>query len=325
MAESEKNCNCVILLGPTACGKTAIGVAIARERNGEIVSADSRQVYKGLDIGSGKDLDEYASGGIPVPYHLIDITDLKSEYNVFQYQKDFYRVFQDIVGRKKLPVVVGGTGMYLDAVIRNYDLVEVPENEKRRTELEAKPLEELSRLLLSLKPDLHTREDLRDKVRCIRAIEIAEYMQSPEAALMRKTMTNRPDIRPLVIGTTLLREELRERIAKRLKARLDSGMIEEVENLHRGGASWERLETLGLEYGFVAEYLQGKIASRDELYEKLVVAIRRFAKRQETWFRGMERKMKMQGSSIHWLSCVSDVDVRVHAALSLVDEYVALR
>jgi len=187
VAESEKNCNCVILLGPTACGKTAIGVAIARERNGEIVSADSRQVYKGLDIGSGKDLDEYVSGGIPVPYHLIDITDLKSEYNVFQYQKDFYRVFQDIVGRKKLPVVVGGTGMYLDAVIRNYDLVEVPENEKRRAELEAKPIEELSRLLLSLKPDLHTREDLRDKVRCIRAIEIAEYMKSPEAALMRKS------------------------------------------------------------------------------------------------------------------------------------------
>lgn len=325
MAESEKNCNCVILLGPTACGKTAMGVAIARERNGEIVSADSRQVYKGLDIGSGKDLDEYASGGTPVPYHLIDITDLKSEYSVFQYQKDFYRVFPDIVGRKKLPVIVGGTGMYLDSIIRNYDLIEVPENEKRRAELEAKPLEELSRLLLSLKPDFHTREYLRDKARCIRAIEIAEYRMHPEADSMRKTMTSRPDIRPLVIGTTLLREELRERIAKRLKARLDSGMIEEVENLHRGGASWERLETLGLEYGFVAEYLQGKIASRGELYEKLVVAIRRFAKRQETWFRGMERKMKMQGSSIHWLPCVSDTDVRVHTALSLVDEYVVMR
>ena len=325
MAESEKSCNCVILLGPTACGKTAIGVAIARERNGEIVSADSRQVYKGLDIGSGKDLDEYASGGVSVPYHLIDITDLKSEYNVFNYQKDFYRVFRDIAGRKKLPVVVGGTGMYLDSIIRKYDLLEVPENEKRRAELEAMPIEELSRLLLSLKPDLHTREDLRDKARCIRAIEIAEYMKSPEAARMRKTMTDRPDIRPLVIGTTLLREELRERIARRLKERIDSGMIEEVENLHQNGASWELLETLGLEYGFVAEYLQGKIASRDELYEKLFIAIRRFAKRQETWFRGMERKMKTQGISIYWLPCVSDIDVRVHAALSLVDAYVALR
>ncbi len=322
MAESGKICNCVILLGPTACGKTAIGVAIARERNGEIVSADSRQVYKGLDIGSGKDLDEYASGGSPVPYHLIDITDLKSEYSVFQYQKDFYRVFPEIVGRKKFPVVVGGTGMYLDSIIRNYDLIEVPENEKRRAELEAKPLEELSRLLLSLKPDLHTREYLRDKVRCIRAIEIAEYRMHPEADIMRKTMTSRPDIRPLVIGTTLSREELRERIAKRLKSRLDSGMIEEVEDLHRGGASWERLETLGLEYGFVAEYLQGKIASRDELYEKLNVAIRRFAKRQETWFRGMERKMKTQGAAVHWLPCVSDVTARTRAALSLIDAYI---
>ena len=179
--------------------------------------------------------------------------------------------------------------------------------------------------MLLLKPDFHTREYLRDKTRCIRAIEIAEYRLHPEADIMRKTMTSRPDIRPLVIGATLLREEMRERIAKRLKARLDSGMMEEVENLHKSGASWERLETLGLEYGFVAEYLQGKIASREELYEKLVVAIRRFAKRQETWFRGMERKMKMQGSSIHWLPCVSDIDVRVRAALSLVDEYVVMR
>ena len=314
--------NCVILFGPTACGKTAIGVAIARERNGEIISADSRQVYKGLDIGSGKDLDEYSSGGKAVPYHLIDITDLKSEYNVFQYQKDFYRVFTDVAARKKLPVVVGGTGMYLDAVIRNYDLVEVPENGRRRAELEAKPLEELASLLLFLKPDLHTREDLRDKARCIRAIEIAEYMQSPEAALMRKTMPGRPDIRLLVIGTTLLREELRERIADRLKVRLDSGMIEEVETLHKDGASWQRLERLGLEYKFVAEYLQGKIASRDELYEKLNVAIRRFAKRQETWFRGMERKMKTQGAAVHWLPCVSDVAARTIAALSLIDTYI---
>ena len=287
--------NCVILFGPTACGKTAIGVAIARERNGEIISADSRQVYKGLDIGSGKDLDEYSSGGKAVPYHLIDITDLKSEYNVFQYQNDFYRAFTDVADRKKLPVVVGGTGMYLDAVIRNYDLVEVPENGRRRAELEAKPLEELASLLLFLKPDLHTREDLRDKARCIRAIEIAEYMQSPEAALMRKTMPGRPDIRPLVIGTTLLRKD---------------------------GASWQRLERLGLEYKFVAEYLQGKIASRDELYEKLNVAIRRFAKRQETWFRGMERKMKTQGAAVHWLPCVSDVAARTRAALSLIDTYI---
>lgn len=313
--EGGGNCNCVIVLGPTAVGKTSIGVQIALQRNGEIISADSRQVYRGLDIGSGKDIADYTVGCRTVPYHLIDITDLASEYNVFNYQQDFYRVFPDLIRRGVLPVVVGGTGMYLDAVVRNYDLVTVPENKELRDELEKKPVEELAAMLLSLKPDLHTREDLHQKQRCIRAIEIAQCMQSPEADAIRARMIPRPDIRPLVIGTTLERAVLRENISRRLRERLDSGMVDEVRRLHEAGASWERLETLGLEYKFVSEFLEGKIASEEELYEQLNIAIRQFAKRQETWFRGMEKK----GVVIHWLPPVADKDARISAALALTD------
>ncbi|MBQ9494519.1 MAG: tRNA (adenosine(37)-N6)-dimethylallyltransferase MiaA [Treponema sp.] len=317
------SCNCVILLGPTACGKTGIGVALALRFNGEIISADSRQVYKGLDIGSGKDLSEYIVDGVAVPHHLIDIVDVSTEYNVYSYQQDFYRVFPEIVARRKLPVVVGGTGMYLDAIIRKYDLLTVPRNEALRAELEKKSLKELNALLLSLRPDLHTREDLRHKERCIKAIEIAECMRSPQADEIRSNMAPCPDIRPLVIGTTLEREELRERISKRLSERLDCGMIDEVACLHEEGASWQRLETLGLEYKFVAEYLQGKIATKTELYEKLNVAIRQFAKRQETWFRGMERKMEKLDIPIHWLPRIVDKEARVRAAAELIAEHVA--
>ncbi|MBP3709021.1 MAG: tRNA (adenosine(37)-N6)-dimethylallyltransferase MiaA [Treponema sp.] len=316
-------CNCVVLLGPTACGKTGIGVALALRFNGEIISADSRQVYKGLDIGSGKDLNEYTVNDVAVPYHLIDIVDVSTEYNVYSYQQDFYRVFPEIAARRKLPVVVGGTGMYLDAIIRKYDLLTVPRNEARRAELEKKSLEELNALLLLLRPDLHTREDLRHKERCIKAIEIAECMRSPQADEIRARMAPRPDIRPLVMGTTLERKELRARISKRLSERLDCGMIEEVARLHDKGVSWERLETLGLEYKFVAEYLQGKIATKAELYEKLNIAIRQFAKRQETWFRGMERKMEQLGIPIHWLPQVADKEARVRVAAELVVRYVA--
>lgn len=315
---NEKNCNCVVVLGPTAVGKTGIGVRIALQRHGEIISADSRQVYTGLDIGSGKDIADYTVDGVTVPYHLIDISDIAHEYNVFNYQQDFYRVFPELQFRSVLPVVVGGTGMYLDSVIRNYDLVPVPENRELRAELETKTLEELGKLLLSLKPELHTREDLLHRDRCIRAIEIAECMRSSAAAEIRRKMVPRPDIRPLVIGTTLERSVLRENVSSRLRQRLNDGMIDEVKTLHENGASWERLEGLGLEYKFVSEFLEGKIKTEDELYEKLNIAIRRFAKRQETWFRGMEKK----GVCIHWLPPVPDKTLRVAAALELVDEYI---
>lgn len=316
--ENEKNCNSVIILGPTAVGKTDIGVQIALQRHGEIISADSRQVYTGLDIGSGKDIADYTVGGVSVPHHLIDITDLAHEYNVFNYQQDFYRIFPELVSRGVLPVVVGGTGMYLDSVIRKYDLVPVPENEELRAELETKTLDELGKILLELKPELHTREDLLHRDRCIRAIEIAECMQSGKADEIRRKMIPRPNIRPLIIGTTLTRPELRGNVSRRLKQRLDAGMIDEVRDLHEKGASWERLETLGLEYKFVSEFLEGKIKTKDELYEKLNTAICQFAKRQETWFRGMEKK----GVVIHWLPSVPDKTVRVSAALELVDKYI---
>lgn len=309
--------NCVVVLGPTAVGKTSIGVQIAHKFSGEIISADSRQTYKGLDIGSGKDLCEYCVDGKNIPYHLIDITDLSMEYNVFHYQQDFYKVFTDLLNRNVLPVIVGGTGMYLDAVVRNYDFVLVPENVELRKELEEKSLEELDEMLLSLKPDLHNKSDLLERDRVIRAIEIATCMNSPEADVIRSKMIARPDIRPLIIGTTFDRNLVRQNIEIRLKERLDNGLVEEVEGLHNSGFSWERLEKLGLEYRFCSLFLQGKIKSKDELFEKLNIAIRQFAKRQETWFRGMEAK----GVEINWLPAVQDKNVRISAALSLVEKY----
>ncbi|MBQ5633239.1 MAG: tRNA (adenosine(37)-N6)-dimethylallyltransferase MiaA [Treponema sp.] len=309
--------NCVVVLGPTAVGKTSIGVQIAHKFDGEIISADSRQTYKGLDIGSGKDLCEYCVDGKNIPYHLIDITDLSMEYNVFHYQQDFYKVFTDLLNRNVLPVIVGGTGMYLDAVVRNYDFVLVPENVELRKELEEKSLEELDEMLLSLKPDLHNKSDLLERDRVIRAIEIATCMNSPEADVIRSKMIARPDIRPLIIGTTFDRNLVRQNIEIRLKERLDNGLVEEVEGLHNSGFSWERLEKLGLEYRFCSLFLQGKIKSKDELFEKLNIAIRQFAKRQETWFRGMEAK----GVEINWLPAVQDKNVRISAALSLVEKH----
>ena len=292
-SNSKTNYNCIIILGPTAVGKTAIGVAVARAFNGEIISADSRQTYRCLDIGSGKDLSEYRESGEPVPYHLIDITELPAEYNVYNYQQDFYKAFKDITERRKLPVVVGGTGMYIDAIVRDYQLVILPENKKLHEELEATPLEVLAERLLKLQPDLHTKCDLLEKDRVIKALEIIEAKKLG----MDSTSVQRPEIRPFIIGTTLPRPQLWENISVRLRERLDGGMIEEVQSIHESGISWERLEKLGLEYRFCSEFLQGKISSKEELFEKLFIAIRQFAKRQETWFRMMEKK----GVEIHWL------------------------
>ncbi len=294
-SSSEKAYNCVIILGPTAVGKTAIGVAVARAFNGEIISADSRQTYRKLDIGSGKDLADYEASeeGPAVPYHLIDITELPAEYNVYNYQQDFYKAFKDISERGKLPVVVGGTGMYLDAIVRDYQLVILPENKKLHEELEATPLEVLAERLIKLQPDLHTKGDLLEKDRVIKALEIIEAKKQG----VDSTSIQRPDIRPLIIGTTLPRPQMWENISKRLRERLDGGMLEEVQSIHDSGISWERLEKLGLEYRFCSEFLQGKIASKEELFEGLFIAIRQFAKRQETWFRMMEKK----GVEIKWL------------------------
>ena len=307
----------IVIIGPTGVGKTKLSVELAKRLNGEIINGDSVQIYKGLDIGSGKDLCEYCVDGKNIPYHLIDITDLSMEYNVFHYQQDFYKVFTDLLNRNVLPVIVGGTGMYLDAVVRNYDFVLVPENVELRKELEEKSLEELDEMLLSLKPDLHNKSDLLERDRVIRAIEIATCMNSSEADVIRSKMIPRPDIRPLIIGTTFDRNLVRQNIEIRLKERLDNGLVEEVEGLHNSGFSWERLEKLGLEYRFCSLFLQSKIKSKDELFEKLNIAIRQFAKRQETWFRGMEAK----GVEINWLPAVQDKNMRISAALSLVEKY----
>ena len=306
--------NSIVLLGPTASGKTSLAVRLAYNFNLEIISADSRQVYKGLDLGSGKDLDEYNYSGKNIPYHLIDVTDLNSEYNVFDFTKDFYRAFKNITGRNIIPLIAGGTGMYLDAVIRKYELVEVPENPEFHQNLLSKPLEELSKLLLSLKPDLHNKTDLEDKARVIKAIEIASYMQSDEYLKNKEELLKLPDIQPLILGTSLERPLLRENIKKRLDERFAQGIIEEVENLHKQVFSYERMERLGLEYRFISEYLEGKITSKEELSEKLYTAICQFAKRQETWFRGMERK----GVKINWLTKENSQDLKFNEAEKII-------
>ncbi len=309
--------NCVVVLGPTAVGKTYIGVQIAGKFNGEIISADSRQTYRGLDIGSGKDIVEYSFDGKAVPYHLIDVADLSMEYNVFHYQQDFYRIFDDLVSRKVLPVVVGGTGLYLDAVIRNYDLVDVPEDAELRESFRNKSLEELCRIYLELKPDLHTKNDLEERERVMRGIEIWHGTHGKKAEELKKTMYPRPEIRPLVIGTTFAREKIRENIHRRLLERIREGMVDEVLKLHEEGASWERLEKLGLEYRYCSLFLQGKYDSVESMADDLFIAIRQFAKRQETWFRFMEKN----GVKINWLPTVQDREERARAALELVAKY----
>ena len=288
MWKSEKNC--LVVLGPTASGKTRLGVRLADLLGGEVLSADSRQVYRGLDIGSGKDLEEYVFEGRAVPYHLIDIADLDQEFSVFDFQRAFFEAFEAVTERSALPLVVGGTGMYLDAVLKRYRLVETPENPALRGELAGLSMEELAGRLVRLKPRLHNTTDLGDRDRLVRAIEIAEYEQAHEPAPW-------PEIRPVLLGTQWDRSVLRERITLRLRERLEGGMIEEVEGLYKQGYSWERLERLGLEYRFVSQYLRGEIRNKNDLRQKLNAAIHQFAKRQDTWFRRMER----QGMVIHWV------------------------
>jgi tRNA dimethylallyltransferase len=282
--------NLLVILGPTASGKTRLGVELARRFSGEIISADSRQVYRGMDIGSGKDLAEYGE----IHHHLIDIVDPGYEFNVFEFQRCFLQVFTEITRRGRLPVLVGGTGLYLESILKGYRLVEVPENHTLRTELSTLPMEDLGKRLRAATPRLHNTTDLLDRSRLVRAIEIAEYGTGRESEPL-------PEITPLIFGIRWERSMLRSRITTRLRERLAAGMIEEVAALHTAGVPWEALEFYGLEYRFVAKYLKGEL-NRNDLFQKLNSAIHDFAKRQDNWFRRMER----QDTVIHWLNGAGD-------------------
>ncbi len=283
--------NLIVILGPTASGKTQLALKLAREMGSEIVSADSRQVYRGMNIGTGKDLSEYVINGTSVPYHLIDIVDFDHEFNVFEYQRRFFECFLEISGRGILPIMVGGTGLYIESALRRYRMLEVPENGPLREKLEKDDMETLVRRLLQLNPSVHNTTDLKDRKRLIRAIEIAEHSRNHDSGEI-----SIPPIEPLVIGVRWEREILRRRITERLMKRLEEGMIEEVEGLLSSGISWEKLDFFGLEYRYVGLYLQGKL-SYDEMFQKLNTRIHQFAKKQGTWFRRMEK----HGIEIHWI------------------------
>jgi tRNA dimethylallyltransferase len=284
--------NLVVILGPTASGKTQMAVRLALDLKGEVISADSRQVYKKMDLGTGKDLDQYSVGGRKVQYHLIDTVDPRHEFNVFEFQQAFYRIFSELSARRVTPILVGGTGLYLESILLGYSMPGAPPDGALREKLRRLSMTQLREELLRLKPRLHNRTDLEDPERLIRAIEI-------ETARLKKTETetSRPNVDAVVFGLKWERAALRARITQRLKERLSAGMIEEVANLHREGISWERLESFGLEYRYIAQYLQGKL-SLNAMTEKLNTAIHQFAKRQETWFRRMEKK----GVCIIWVS-----------------------
>lgn len=312
MCNMQSSINTVVLLGPTAVGKTWLGVQLAHNFGWEIISADSRQVYKGLDIGSGKDINEYSEGGKNIPYHLIDKTTLATEYNVFNFQQDFYEIFSENQKQNKISFIVGGTGMYIDSVVRDYDLIPVTDNPLLHKQLMDTPLDELAKELLLLKPELHNKSDLVIKERVVKALEIEKFKRTPEGIALLNEKKSRPKVNSFVIGTSVSRNELYKNIEKRLFERIEQGMIEEVENLHKE-FSWERLEKLGLEYRYVSLFLEGKIKTKKEMTDELYREICHFAKRQETWFRGMERK----GVKIHWLPQDNDKQIKLKAALDL--------
>lgn len=285
------------VVGPTACGKTSLAVELALAMNGEIISADSRQVYRGMDIGTGKDLKEYVRGDRRVPLHLVDIVDAGTKYNLFEYQRDFLEAYEKVLRNGTLPVLCGGSGMYVESVLRGYRLLPVPENVALRESLEGKTLEELTAILSSYKV-LHNNTDTDTVKRAIRAIEIEEYYA-------RTPIEERsfPAIKSFVVGLDVPREVRRERISSRLRARLDEGMIAEVEGLLASGITPEQLIYYGLEYKYVTMYVTGEM-SYEQMFRELEIAIHQFAKRQMTWFRGMERR----GVGINWIDATQPVD-----------------
>ena len=305
----------ITILGPTASGKTPLAAALASEIGGEILSADSRQVYRRMDIGTGKDLADYTITNkqepITIPYHLIDICEPGTKYNLFQYQQDFYDAYRDVVSRGAVPILCGGTGLYIEAVLKGYRLSPVPQNPELRARLENKTLDELTQMLVALKEQngstMHNKTDVDSCQRAIRAIEIEEYnLHTP---MPKREL---PPIDSLIIGVNIDRELRREKITRRLKARLEEGMIDEVKGLLDEGIPADDLIYYGLEYKFVTEYLVGK-TTYDEMFTRLEIAIHQFAKRQMTWFRGMERR----GFQIHWIDATLPMDEKVNRILQI--------
>lgn len=301
----------ITILGPTASGKTDLATHLAARLNAEIISADSRQVYRGMDIGTGKDLADYMVDGHAVPYHLIDICEPGTKYNLFRYQQDFLDCYENIRSRGALPILCGGTGLYIEAVLKGYSLSPVPQNPELRAKLEEKSLEELTHLLADLKEKnhsvMHNKTDVDSCQRAIRAIEIETYN------LTKPTEERQcPPIDSLIIGVDIDREERRRKITKRLKERLKAGMIDEVDGLLKRGIPADDLIYYGLEYKFVTEYIIGKL-TYEEMFRQLEIAIHQFAKRQMTWFRGMERR----GFTIHWIDAMQPMKDKVEKILSL--------
>jgi tRNA dimethylallyltransferase len=296
----------LIITGPTASGKTSLAAALASRLNGEIISADSRQVYRNMNIGTGKDYGDYVAGDRTIPCHLIDIVDPGHKYSVYEYQRDFIKVLNELRSRDLFPVVCGGSGMYIDSVVSGYRLIEVPPDPELRASLEEKSIEELAEILSTYKR-LHNKTDVDTKKRAIRAIEIERFMHDSKG---NKTLF--PEIKPLIAGVLYSREKRRELISKRLKKRFEDGMEGEVRDLLKQGIPPDTLIYYGLEYKYITLYLTGRL-SYDEMFRSLETAIHRYAKRQMTWFRGMERK----GVKIHWINGELPVDEKVEIIMDL--------
>lgn len=303
----------ITILGPTASGKTPVAAQVAARVGGEIISADSRQVYRRMDIGTGKDLADYVVAGRPVPYHLIDIREPGTKYNLFEYQQDFFDAYQAVRQRGAVPILCGGTGLYIEAVLKGYHLSPVPQNQALREQLEGRSLDELTQMLAGLKARngaaMHNKTDVDSCQRAIRAIEIETYNlehPTPQREL--------PPVSSTIIGLSIDREQRREKITRRLKARLDEGMVGEVRALLDEGIPAEALTYYGLEYKFVTEYVTRQ-TTHDEMFRRLEIAIHQFAKRQMTWFRGMERR----GFKIHWIDAMLPMDEKVETILRLAE------
>ncbi len=299
----------IVITGTTASGKTSFAALLASATGGEIISADSRQVYRGMNIGTGKDYDDYIVGDKKIPFHLVDIVDPGYKYNVYEYQRDFFRVYRELKERDVLPVVCGGSGMYLDSIVSGYKLIKVPVNKELRERLADKSLAELAQILSSYKI-LHNKTDIDTRKRAIRAIEIEEYYLHNDDG-----KEEFPQISPLVLGIMFDRITRRRRISMRLESRLQSGMVEEVKRLLDSGVSADDLVYYGLEYKFITNYLQGQ-TSFNEMKQRLETAIHQFAKRQMTWFRGMERR----GIKIHWLDGELSTQEKLKIGLSLINK-----